>query len=236
MICFSENTLRQVETCCLSIGFGAMEISFKSESLINISDSKRYNSLRCANFATHLTPSSSKISSPVFSVSHKYFSTDKLIQKANVYSSVNQGFSGIVGYNSNKAWFKINSNKAWFTRLPSHVIAFTSAGTDVMTWTVNSVCSNKKANVNFEVGINFVRNFGPPWRHIDIIPSIVWANRDGLSIDLPDSCLPWYSNIFWYILHHGELCILSNVANEGNWKSSQSIIPCPWCCIVCKSI
>ena len=68
---FSENTLRQVETRCLSIGFGAMEISFKSESLTSLSNSKRYNCLRCTHFATRLTPSSSKISSPVFTVSNK---------------------------------------------------------------------------------------------------------------------------------------------------------------------
>ena len=67
---FSENTLKQEETCCLSIGFGAMEISFKSESLTNLSDSKWYNCLRCAHFATCLTPSS-KISYSCFSVSHK---------------------------------------------------------------------------------------------------------------------------------------------------------------------
>ena len=70
IICFSENTLRQIETCSLSIGFGAMEISFKSESLTSLSNSKWHNCLRYAHFATSLTPSSSKISS-VFSVSHK---------------------------------------------------------------------------------------------------------------------------------------------------------------------
>ena len=37
---FPENNLRQVETSCLSIGFGEMEISFKSESLTSLSDSK----------------------------------------------------------------------------------------------------------------------------------------------------------------------------------------------------
>ena len=36
---FSENTLRQVKTHCLSIGFGAMEISLKSERLTCLSDS-----------------------------------------------------------------------------------------------------------------------------------------------------------------------------------------------------
>ena len=61
---------RQVETHCLSIGFEAMEISFKSESLTILSDSKRYNCLRRVHFATHLTPLLSKISA-IFSVSHK---------------------------------------------------------------------------------------------------------------------------------------------------------------------
>ena len=67
---FFQKSLRQVETRCLSIGFGAMEISFKSESLSSLSNSKRYNCLWCAYMATRLTPSS-KISSPVLSVSHK---------------------------------------------------------------------------------------------------------------------------------------------------------------------
>ena len=81
---FFLNTQRQVESRCLSIGFGAMEISFKSERLTIFSDSKRYNSLRYAHFATRLTPWSSKISSPVPSVSHKlrlFF--NKHNQKAN---------------------------------------------------------------------------------------------------------------------------------------------------------
>ena len=65
----SENNLRQGETCCLSIGFGAMEILFKSESLTSLSDSKWYNCLRCAYLATRIT-SLSKICS-VFSVGHK---------------------------------------------------------------------------------------------------------------------------------------------------------------------
>ena len=60
---FSENILRQVETRCLSVGFEAMEISFKSESLTCILDSNRYNCLRCAHFATCFTPASSKINS-----------------------------------------------------------------------------------------------------------------------------------------------------------------------------
>ena len=63
IIFFSENCLKQVETCCLSIGFGALEFSFKSESLTNLSDSKRYNCLRCVHIAICFTPSS-KISSP----------------------------------------------------------------------------------------------------------------------------------------------------------------------------
>ena len=188
---FSENTLRQVETRCLSIGFGAMKISFKSESLISLSDSKRYNCLRCAHFATCLTPSSSKISSSVFllATNCEYFSTDEHNQKANVYYLQLTKFS-----RKCRIYFK---KKTWITRLPLHIIAFTSAGTDVMAWTVNSVCSNKKAVVNFQIGINPVRYFGPPLRHINIIPSTVWASRDGLSTDLLNSCLPWYSIIFF---------------------------------------
>ena len=71
---FSENTQRQVETRCLSIDFGAMEISFQSESLTSFSNSKWYNCLRFAHFATRLTPSlssPSKISFLFFFVSHK---------------------------------------------------------------------------------------------------------------------------------------------------------------------
>ena len=65
VIFLSKNSPRQVKTCCLSIGVGAMEISFKSEILTRLSHTKRYNYLRSAQFATHLTPSSSKFSSPV---------------------------------------------------------------------------------------------------------------------------------------------------------------------------
>ena len=43
-----------------------MEILSKSESLTNLSDSKQYNCLRCAYFATHFTLLSSKISSVFF--------------------------------------------------------------------------------------------------------------------------------------------------------------------------
>ena len=50
---------------------------------------------------------------------------------------------------------------------------FTSADTDVMAGNFNSICSNKKADVNFEIGINLVRNFGPPLRHINNILSTV---------------------------------------------------------------
>ena len=53
------------------MGFRAMNISFKSVCLNSLLDSKRYNCLRCVYFATHFTLLSSKISSPVFSVSHK---------------------------------------------------------------------------------------------------------------------------------------------------------------------
>ena len=161
---FSENTLRQIETRCLSIGFGATEISFKSESLTSLSDSKRYNCLRCAHFATRLIPSLSKISSGFLSARNcEYFSTDEHNQKANVYHlQLTKIFSVSVGYD-----LKL------FTQLPSHIIAFTSPGTDVMAWTVNSICSNKKVDVNFEIGIDFVRNFGPPLRDINIIPSTV---------------------------------------------------------------
>ena len=95
---FSENTLRQVETRCLSIGFGAMKISFKSESLTRLIDSVRYSCLSCAHFSTRLTPSSSHISSPVFFLSAKnceYFLTDEHNQKSKcLLSSVNQGYVG----------------------------------------------------------------------------------------------------------------------------------------------
>ena len=67
---FSENTWILVETCCLSMGFESMKISFKSKSLTNLSDSKLYNCLRFVPFAICFTPLSSKISS-VFSVCHK---------------------------------------------------------------------------------------------------------------------------------------------------------------------
>ena len=62
---------------------------------------------------------------------------------------------------------------------------------DVISWTVNSVRANEKSDVNSEIGINFVWNFGPPLRYINIILSTVCASKDGLSTDLPNSCLPW---------------------------------------------
>ena len=68
---FSKNTLKQVETHCLSMGFEAMEISFKSISLMSLSDSKWYNCLRYAYFATCFTLLLLKISSTVFSLSQK---------------------------------------------------------------------------------------------------------------------------------------------------------------------
>ena len=37
-----------------------------------------------------------------------------------------------------------------------------------MAWTVNSIDSNKKADVNFKIGISLVRNFRPPHHHQDI--------------------------------------------------------------------
>ena len=63
------------------------------------------------------------------------------------------------------------------------IIAFTSAGAGMMTWSVNSICSNKTADVNFEIGINLVRKFGPPLRHINIRSSTVWTGTDGLSTE-----------------------------------------------------
>ena len=76
--------------------FGAMEISFKSESSTSLSDSKQYNCLRCAHFATHFTFLSSKISSVfLWATNYKYFSADKQNQKANVYLQLAKVFQGV---------------------------------------------------------------------------------------------------------------------------------------------
>ena len=82
------------------MGFGEIKISFKFESSSRLLDSKQYNYLRCAHFATRFPPLLLNISSPVFLLSQnlRIFSTDEHNQKATVYYSVNQDFSWRAGY------------------------------------------------------------------------------------------------------------------------------------------
>ena len=100
LLFFSENTLRQVETRCLPIGFRVMEISSKSESLTHLSDSKGHNCLRCVHFATRLTSSSSRISCPVFFCQPQIgniFQQMNIIKSKCLLSSVNKGLPSWLG-------------------------------------------------------------------------------------------------------------------------------------------
>ena len=93
--------------------------------------------------------------------------------------------------------------KARFIQLPSCIVAFTSAGTEVITWTVNLISSNNKADVNFQIGINLVRNFEPPLKYIYII-LFEQVEKDSL---LTYQVVVCHDITFsWYILHHRELC------------------------------
>ena len=64
------------------------------------------------------------------------------------------------------------------------VLYIFSENTDTENWTVNSICLNKKADVNFENGINLGRNFGPPLRYINILPKYCFMSYDRFEIIL----------------------------------------------------
>ena len=58
------------------------------------------------------------------------------------------------------------------------------------------ICSNRKFELNFKIGIVFYGNLGQPLRQTTIIPDTVLAKNDGSSRDLPNNVPPWYSIIF----------------------------------------
>ena len=60
-------------------------------------------------------------------------------------SATNCEYFSTDGYNQKENVYYLQLSKVF----QEYIIAFTSAGTDVMAWTVNLICSNKKADVNF---------------------------------------------------------------------------------------
>ena len=121
MFCF-EFTLRQGESHCLFIGFGTMNISFMSENLNILLDSKN-NVLRCSHFANRFTLSLCPWFSDLFSEPHIAIIFQLRYEiKNEMLFSVKPCFSGCVGY---------DKNKSLLTQLSSHIISFKSSGIKV---------------------------------------------------------------------------------------------------------